>query len=128
MHESLLKFKCDAMHENWRSFKQNPTQKFCKNLINFEKPQNFSKTPKVRLKKMKCVINERRKIILEEENTLKAEDWVRKRFRVRERCLGRWRVRNNRERSRKMRKNRVEALYRKSRFSINRKVSRGVEI
>ena len=48
MHESLLKCKCDAMHEHIRSFKQSPTQKFCKNLINFSKkkkknPQNFSK-------------------------------------------------------------------------------------
>ena len=28
----------------YNSFKQNPTQKFCKNLINFENPKNFSKT------------------------------------------------------------------------------------
>ena len=56
MHETLLKFKCDPMHELFRSFEQNPTQKFCKNLINFEKSQNLSKTPKVRSKEMKCMI------------------------------------------------------------------------
>ena len=31
------------MHDDFNSFKQNPTQKFCKNLINFEKPQIVSK-------------------------------------------------------------------------------------
>ena len=33
IHQSLLKCKCDAMHELLRSFKQNPTQKSYKNLI-----------------------------------------------------------------------------------------------
>ena len=36
------------MHNDLKSFKQNPSHKFCKNLINFEKPQKFLKTPKVR--------------------------------------------------------------------------------
>ena len=36
------------MHNDVKPFKQNPSHKFCKNLINFEKPQKFSKTPKVR--------------------------------------------------------------------------------
>ena len=31
------------MHEHIGSFKQNPNQKFCKNLINFEELQKFSK-------------------------------------------------------------------------------------
>ena len=30
----------------WNSFKQNPTQKFCKNLINFEKHQKIYKKKK----------------------------------------------------------------------------------
>ena len=51
---------------------------------------------------MKCMINERNRIITEEENDLEAEDWVGKRFRVREECLGRWGVRKSRERSRKI--------------------------
>ena len=41
------------MHEHWRLVKQNPTQKFCKNLINFEKKKKtkfFKKTQKVREK------------------------------------------------------------------------------
>ena len=52
----LKKCKCDVMHEHLRSFKQNPNQKFCKNFINFEKPQKFSKSPKVRSEYMKCMI------------------------------------------------------------------------
>ena len=36
------------MHDVLKSFKQNRTQKFCKNFINFEKPQKFSKTQKPR--------------------------------------------------------------------------------
>ena len=36
MHESLLKYKCDVMHDDLKSFKQKPTQNFCKKLINFE--------------------------------------------------------------------------------------------
>ena len=36
------------MHDVLKSFKQNPTKIFCKNFINFEKPQKFSKTQKPR--------------------------------------------------------------------------------
>ena len=35
------------MHDDLKSFKQNPTKKFCKNLINFEKSQNLSKAQKL---------------------------------------------------------------------------------
>ena len=34
------------MYEILNSFKQKPIPKFQQKLINFEKPQNFSKTPK----------------------------------------------------------------------------------
>ena len=55
MHETLLKCKCDAMHEHLGLLKQNPSQKFCKNLFIFEKPQKVSKkkkkNPKVRSKR-----------------------------------------------------------------------------
>ena len=44
------------MHEVLNSFKQHWSQKFHKNFINFEKPQIFSKIPKVRPKGMKCMI------------------------------------------------------------------------
>ena len=43
------------MHDDWKSFSQRPIQKFHKNSINFEKPQNLSKIPKVRLEDMKCM-------------------------------------------------------------------------
>ena len=45
MHETLLNCKCDAMHEHLGSFKQNPSQKFCKNLINFEKSKKKIQRP-----------------------------------------------------------------------------------
>ena len=48
------------------------------------------------------MINERNRIIPEEENDLEAKDWVGKRLRVREECLGRWGVRKSQERSRKI--------------------------
>ena len=38
------------MHENLGSFTQNPSQKFCKNLINFEKPQKLFKNLKLKVK------------------------------------------------------------------------------
>ena len=57
------------------------------------------------------MINERRKIILEEENTLEAEDCVGKRFREREKCLGRLRDKNCRERSEKNERKYVLKLY-----------------
>ena len=34
------------MHDHIASNKQHPTQKFHKNLKNFQKPQKFHKTPK----------------------------------------------------------------------------------
>ena len=36
-----------------RSNLQNPSQKFCKNLFDFEKPQIFQKSQKLKLKSMK---------------------------------------------------------------------------
>ena len=47
------------MHEILNSFKQKPIPKFQQSLINFEKPQNFSKSPKPRFQNMKCMKNER---------------------------------------------------------------------
>ena len=58
------------MHEHLGSLKQNPSQKFCKNLFKFEKPQIFQQTPKVRSQKMKCMINEWIRDIPKEENAL----------------------------------------------------------
>ena len=60
MHESLLKCKCDAMHDNLKPFKKkkkkNQPKDFVKNLSILKKPQKFSKTPKVRSENMKCMI------------------------------------------------------------------------
>ena len=36
------------MHDHLGSIIQNPSQKFSKNFIDFEKPQKFPKSPKVR--------------------------------------------------------------------------------
>ena len=47
------------MHEILNSFKQKLIPKFQQTLINFEKPQNFSKFPKPRFQNMKCMNNER---------------------------------------------------------------------
>ena len=38
MHETLWKCKCNALHEHITSYKQKPTQKIHKILINFKKP------------------------------------------------------------------------------------------
>ena len=80
MHETMWKCKCDAMHEHTWSFKQNLTQKFHKN--------HFSKTPKPRSKWMKCMIKERKEIILVEEHKIWTEDEVGKVKRLSEKCLG----------------------------------------
>ena len=58
------------MHDVLNSFKQNPSHKYCKNLINFEKSQKLFKNPKLRLKSMKCMIQERKEIIPNEENLI----------------------------------------------------------
>ena len=43
------------MYDILNSFKQKPILKFQQKLINFEKPQNFLKTPKPRSQNMKCM-------------------------------------------------------------------------
>ena len=43
------------MHEILNSFKQKLILKFQQKLINFEKHQKFSKTPKPRFQNMKCM-------------------------------------------------------------------------
>ena len=55
------------MHEHIGSYKQNPTQKFHKYLINFEKPQKKFKNPKPRSKCMKCMKKERKQDHTSEE-------------------------------------------------------------
>ena len=43
------------MFEVLNTFKWKPNPKFQWNLINFEKPQNFPKTPNPRFQNMKCM-------------------------------------------------------------------------
>ena len=45
------------MHNDVKPFKQNPSHKFCKNLINFENPKKIQKPQKLGKKCMKCMIN-----------------------------------------------------------------------
>ena len=47
------------MHEILTYLSENPSQNFQQQLINFEKPQKFSKTPKLKFQNMKCMKNER---------------------------------------------------------------------
>ena len=77
------------MHEILNLFKQQPILKFQQKLINFEKSQNFSKTPKPRFQNMKCMKNERlkayqeKKILKKLEDTFEDQDWSERR------CFGR---------------------------------------
>ena len=82
------------MHEVLRSHKHIPTQKFHQNFINFEKPQNFSKTPKPRFQNMKMHENERFKA-----------------YRVSERGLGRENTKLLKERSSEMKNWITQNLY-----------------
>ena len=50
-----------------RSNFQNPSQKFCKNLFDFEKPQNFQKSQKLKLKNHEMHENERFRHLPSEE-------------------------------------------------------------
>ena len=62
------------MHEVLSSFKWKPIPKF-QQLINFEKPQNFSKTPKPRFQNMKCMKNERLEAYQEKWESYWERDW-----------------------------------------------------
>ena len=86
------------MHEVLNSFKQHPSQKFHKNFINFEKPQIFSKIPKVRSKGMKCMIKWGIKDLTSEEEQ---DQSLRNEFGVIEKSLGGEKAKSNRERSRR---------------------------
>ena len=78
------------MHEILNSFKQKPIPKFQQKLINFEKLQNFSKTPKPRFQNMKCMKTREKKLTKWREKlemawkTLEIEVWSERE------CFGRW--------------------------------------
>ena len=44
------------MHDDLEPFSQSPSQKFCKNLFDFEKPQIFQQIQKIGSECMKCMI------------------------------------------------------------------------
>ena len=58
------------MYEVLNTFKWKPNPKFQWNLINFEKPQKFSKTPNPRFQNMKCM-NEKGLETYQEKKNLK---------------------------------------------------------
>ena len=89
------------MHEVLSSFKWKPIPKF-QQLINFEKPQNFSKTPKRRFENMKCMKNERLEAYQEKKNLKKLEETLRIKIGVRWECLGEKIRELSRERSKEM--------------------------
>ena len=60
------------MHEILNSFKQKSIPKFQQKLINFEKPQNYSKTPKPRFQNMKCMKMREKKLTKWREKLEKA--------------------------------------------------------
>ena len=78
------------MYEVLNSFKWKPIPKFQEQLINFEKPQNFSKTPKLKFQNMISMKNERLESYQEKKILKKLEKSQRKRFGVREIVFGRW--------------------------------------
>ena len=82
------------MHEVLNSFKQQLSQKFHKNFINFEKSQKFSKIPKVRSKGMKCMIKWESK----KKNKIKVKKLLGMKIGVREKSLGGEKVESNWER------------------------------
>ena len=85
-----------------RSNLQNPSQKFYKNLFDFEKPEIFQEPQKLRLKNMKCMKMRDLDTYQVKSNLTKAENLLGKRFRGREKCLGGETVEINQERSRKV--------------------------
>ena len=79
------------MHEVFKIKYSKPFQKVYKNLINLKNPNHFPKTPIFRSKYMKMHENERLRHLPSEENLIKAETSLRKRFGVSERF---WEVRS----------------------------------
>ena len=100
------------MHEILNSFKQKKTiPTFQQSLINFEKPQNFSKTPKPRFQNMKCRKNERLESYQVKKLLKKLENPLGEMLGVSERGLGGEKIEVSRERSREIRFGLHEEVY-----------------
>ena len=79
------------MYEVLSSFKWKPIPKFQQQLIYFEKPQNFSKTPKPKFQNMKCMKNKILETYQEKKNLEKAWEITKEKvWSERERVFGRW--------------------------------------
>ena len=76
------------MHDVLKPFTQSPSQKFHKNLINFEESQKFSKTLKFRSKDMKCMIKRGIKDLNSEEEQDQGRKLLGMKFGMREKSLG----------------------------------------
>ena len=90
------------MYEVLNTFKWKPNPKFQWNLINFEKPQKFSKTLDPRFQNMKCINEKGLEAYQVKKNLKKLEETLRKKFGVSERGLGGEKTKLSRERSREM--------------------------
>ena len=77
------------MYEILNSFKKKPIPKFQQTLINFEKPQNFSKSPKPRFQNMKCMKNERLEAYQVKKLLKKFEETLREKIGSEMRVFGR---------------------------------------
>ena len=76
------------MYEVLNTVKWKPIPKFQWKLINFEKPQNFSKTPKSRFQNMKCMNEKGLKAYQVKRNLKKLEESLRKSLEWKWECLG----------------------------------------
>ena len=76
------------MHDDLESFSQNPSQKICRNLFDFEKPQIFQQIPKSRSECMKCMIKGLKRDHTCEICNDKTKEWVGKMKRLSEKSLG----------------------------------------
>ena len=90
------------MHDFLKPFTLSPSQKFHKNLNNFEESQKFSKTPKFRSKDTKCMIKRGIKDLTSEEEQDQGRKNLGMKFGVREKSLGGEKAERNRERSKRM--------------------------
>ena len=88
------------MYEVLNTFKWKPNPKFQWNLINFEKPQKFSKkSPNPRFKNMKCMNEKGFEAYQVKKNLKKLEESLRNQVGVRWECFGRENKEVSRERS-----------------------------
>ena len=91
------------MYEVLNTFKWKPNPKFQWKLINFEKPQNISKTPKLRFQNMKCMNEKGLEAYQVKKNLKNLEESFRTKIGVRFECFWERNREVLRERSMEMR-------------------------